>query len=570
MPKNDETVKWGQLVEYTEEVKNYTKNQTNKVVTDTDKKIEDVKASVTTLSNTLSAEIAEKADQTEVNEVKTELSGKAGSEALAETKTDVEVLKSRVNEITNLPEGSTAGDAELTDIRVGADGKTYANAGEAVRGQVTSLKDTLNRLTNFEKTPEFFNPVNFENGFINDKGEVISSNYSIISKDYIDMLMYQNYIEFDIPEGYVLNFYRYNRDFTFRDRGTVVPEYYATQDYLYKFMLSKESEMLNPTDISVVNAKSIFSFNNIVTPEMFGAKANSDFDSSGAIYSMIKYIKSRCSTVTIENRTYHDFSNVKIVGNGIYNAEINLENIINGVFDGFNVTKKSNGGATITLKGMRDVTFVNCLIDGGMTSNCIDIQATYSNLTFDNCVISHFSYYGMRNTNGGHELKMTNCKIFQTEYSNFEALLSERDYGTAIYLGSAPTDNNFTNNVICYCCGELLFIGSSSNFFVNNHFYNGDIKKMRVNAINNVFIGNYFDSILIEDIRGGNVFSSNVFLTLADAPAFGANDTNYYGRKTMFNNNRIVTPKIEWLETNSDFKEESLIQSGNYVTHSQY
>ena len=52
---------------------------------------------------------------------------------------EIDTLKSRMNTFTSLPEGSTTGDAELADIRVGADGATYDSAGEAVRGQVENV-----------------------------------------------------------------------------------------------------------------------------------------------------------------------------------------------------------------------------------------------------------------------------------------------------------------------------------------------------------------------------------------------------------------------------------------------
>lgn len=62
-----------------------------------------------------------------------------------EREKEIDVERQRINNLAKLQEGSTTGDAELADIRTGADGKIYENAGDAVRGQVTALKEELDK-----------------------------------------------------------------------------------------------------------------------------------------------------------------------------------------------------------------------------------------------------------------------------------------------------------------------------------------------------------------------------------------------------------------------------------------
>lgn len=66
----------------------------------------------------------------------------------------IDVDNQRINNLIKLEEGSTTGDAELIDARVGIDGIVYGSTGSALRNQISNLNDKLNGINKIIDTKD--------------------------------------------------------------------------------------------------------------------------------------------------------------------------------------------------------------------------------------------------------------------------------------------------------------------------------------------------------------------------------------------------------------------------------
>lgn len=107
-----------------------------------------------------------------------------------ERKKEINVERKRIDNLAKLQNGSTTGDAELIDIRVGADGEEYENAGDAVRGQVSKLNGHINACIT-KSNENLYNPLtNYDETGIRNTGEQVQEP-GYFSTDFIILPQYE-------------------------------------------------------------------------------------------------------------------------------------------------------------------------------------------------------------------------------------------------------------------------------------------------------------------------------------------------------------------------------------------
>lgn len=388
----------------------------------------------------------------------------------------ITTLESRMDTFTNLKEGSTTGDAELQDIRVGADGTKYTSAGKAVREQVGKLNEALVDYTDVKRIKEWTRNSGANGGYIPTNTGVVNISNIVTAGDWSCVVIPCKKGDFFTIKGqggltprlwcFTDNNYNvisvapayYAHDVAFKSYGNVI----VSPSNGYLIVNEQVTNEFREKSLYYGIAKSIVSFeNNIINIKDLGAKADGLTDDSYFFKKAFEITKYVDIPIYIPSGKYKVtdslgvVNNVKLYGDKsdssgnsgtvIMDSRQPMENVnvttflleLTGKYDVRNITFFSsdrNGNAILNnclkLEGGWDSHIANICVNNylgrgisvygeDITLDTVFINACGTNADVEN---SGNVAYGLTLTNGANNNHITNCHI---EHCRFALQLAE-------------------------------------------------------------------------------------------------------------------------------------------------
>lgn len=252
----------------------------------------------------------------DIDIIKVEVGKKADKESTENTistlatKSELEVERQRINKLSKLGEGSTTGDRELQDIRVGYDGVTYDSAGESVRHQSKRL---MNNITEVSKG---FIPLPISllgRGGYNKEGLYDQSMTYAITNEHLLNADRDTLIK--VNEGYQFFICLFKDGVKNRESG-LVTSYFVPKGYQYRVMVQSY-----PSQYQRLSDEQVFQYTNniLMTTEYYENQYNINEKVKNFNYKLFKHgtfyngkvITSNDSRIITEDVLYAE-SDIKI------------------------------------------------------------------------------------------------------------------------------------------------------------------------------------------------------------------------------------------------------------------
>ena len=397
--------------------------------------------------------------------------GKVLMDALSETSAEVAVQRARIDQFTKLEDGSTTGDAELMDARVGADGKTYTNLGEAVRTQLTDVKSDLSELCDMVDTLEVKG--SFENGSLDGDGVPYTSGYNYRIRNTTHVGGYKKGDIISVKEGYrfYLFYYPFGALSTTSAKATsggwITDNYEITDTInsypLVKIVIAKITEG-NTGDANIEEFKDAV-FIDLRTTIVSTIKSNSTRIETleNAIETIenpllpnywLTYLSSKCDSIK---------ENAEAIGNhGDYFA----------FFTDYH-TPQNKGYTPHILEYIKENSIINKFVYGGDT---LTTQSKEESLNLLKKFRNDFKSVGLLNLFGNHDFNpYADSSEMLSNYEYYPYLFKDAESNSAIHMeknGYYYMDNNtqkiryiFLNTN--YCVTQFISDTKQAEWFIN-------------------------------------------------------------------------------------------------------